>query len=191
MKLNECYELGYVAKTHALKGEIQIVLDVDDPEEYEELDSFFILIKGQLVPHFIEKYNLQGNKAIVKLEDIHTIDAAKNLISCKLYLPLDNLPELDEDQFYYHEIIGYQIVDDQLGELGTIAAVYEMPGHDLLGMQYQGKEVLIPMTDAIVGNVDHEEEILHVNLPEGLLDVYLYETSDEEERDGQEDEEEE
>ncbi len=180
MQISECFELGYVLKTHGLKGDVLIVLDVDNPEEYEEMDSFFVLTQGQLVPYFFESYNLQGNRAIVKLEDINSIDAAKNLIGCKLYLPLDNLPDLEDDQFYYHEVIGYQVIDETKGELGQVHAIYDMPGNDLLAMRYQGKEILIPINDAIVKQADHEKKLLYVNLPEGLLEVFLNEGGEEE-----------
>ncbi len=179
MQISDCFELGYILKTHGLKGELVIVLDVDNPEEYEELDSFFVQIKGQLVPHFIESYNLQGSRAIVRLEDVTTIDAAKALIGSKLFLPLENLPELDEDQFYYHEVMGYQVVDEIKGKLGTVDAIYDMPGNDLLAMRYQGQEVLIPINDDIVKNADHTAQTLHVLLPEGLLEVFLGEGEEE------------
>ncbi|MDJ1492846.1 ribosome maturation factor RimM [Cytophagaceae bacterium DM2B3-1] len=175
MQIRDCFELGYVAKTHGLKGELVIMLDVDDPDEYEEMDSFFIQIKGQLVPYFMESYNLQGNRAIVKLEDVNTIDAAKSLIGNKLFLPLDNLPDLEDDQFYYHQVMGYTIVDETKGDLGQVDAIYDMPGHDLLAMKYQGKEVLIPVNDEIVKKADHEQKIVYVSLPEGLLEVFLNE----------------
>ena len=181
MQPSECFEFGYIAKTHGLKGELTIVLDVDDPDEYEELDSFFVQVKGQLVPYFMESYNLQGKRAIVKLEDVNTLDAAKNLIGCKLFLPLDNLPDLDPNQFYYHEVMGYRVVDATHGELGLVDDIYDMPGHDLIAMRHQGYEILIPVNNEIVLRADHKTKTVHVNLPEGLLDVYLNAGTDEEE----------
>lgn len=181
MQLNECFELGYVLKTHGLKGEVLIVLDVDNPEEYEDMDSFFVLARGQLIPYFFESYKLHGNRAIVKLEDVNSIDTAKTLIGSKLFLPLDNLPELEEDQFYYHQVIGYQVMDATKGELGTVSSIYDMPGNDLLAMRYQGKEILVPITDEIVKSADHENKVVHVSLPEGLLEVFLNDGEGEEE----------
>ncbi len=180
MQLSECFELGYITKTHGLKGGLVIVLDVDDPEEYEELDSFFVQVSGRLVPYFMESYNQQGNRAIVKLEDVDSIDAAKALIGSKLFLPLDNLPTLEKDQFYYHQVMGYQVIDHIKGSLGTVDAIYDMPGHDLLAMRYLGKEILIPITDDTVKSADHEHRQLHVVLPDGLLEVFLNDGGEEE-----------
>lgn len=152
------------------------MLDVDEPAAYGELDSFFILIKGALVPFFVEEMRLQGDKAVVKLEDVDSQESAQALVGSEVYLPLNNLPELEEGQFYYHDIIGYQIVDAAAGELGEVTNVYNFPSQDLIAMNYLGKEVLIPIIDEIVLKADHGKKQLMVNLPEGLMDVYMTDT---------------
>ncbi|MCU0341541.1 MAG: ribosome maturation factor RimM [Spirosomaceae bacterium] len=185
MTHDNCYQLGHITRTHGTKGEVVFFLDVDYPDDYEELESVFIEIKGELVPYFVENINIQrDNKAIVKLEEIGSIEAAKALINCALYLPDDNLESLDESRFYYHEIAGFEVIDQRLGKLGLVKTVYTMAIQDLIAMQYQGQEVLIPVNDDIVLGVERDKKILNVNLPEGLIDVYLSETSEPE--DGQE-----
>ncbi|RFS14604.1 ribosome maturation factor RimM [Emticicia sp. C21] len=174
MTKEDCYLLGKITKTHGLKGELAIWLDVDYPEEYEELDSVLLEIKGELVPHFVEEIQIRPNKSIIKFEDIDTIEAASKLVNCDIYLPEDSLPELeDDDQFYYHEIIDYDVVDEIKGKLGKVLAVYTSDRQDLIAMQYEGKEVLIPIDDDIVKTVDREKKELYTNLPEGLLEIYL------------------
>jgi len=173
MTKDDCYELGKVVKTHGLKGELSIYLDVDVPDEYEELDSLLIERDGELVPYFIDNLNLQGNRAIVKLEEVTDIATASTLVGCKLWLTLDNLPELDKDQFYYHEIVGYRVVDEEKGPLGIVVSVATLPHQDLLVMEYQEQEVLIPISKDIFLSHDTEAQTIQVRLPEGLLDVYL------------------
>ena len=176
MRIDDCYQLGYVTKTHGLHGEVHIFLDVDFPEEYNNLESVFVAYKNTpqaLVPFFIEMLKLSGNKAIVKFEDVDTIDQAEALKEAQLYLPLEALPKLQEGQFYYHEVIGYSVHDQKKGDLGVIKEIYALAGQDVIAMEYQDKEVLIPVNDAIVRSADHEKRIVHVQLPEGLLDIYL------------------
>lgn len=180
MDIESCYQLGYVLKTHGVQGEVTFVLDVDEPEIYKGLESVFIEINGKLVPFFIDNIQIQKNKAIVKLEDINSLQKAQNLVGNELFLPLENLPELEEDQFYYHEIVEYLVVDEKLGNLGKITNVYEMPHQDLIAMQYQEKEVLIPITDEIVTGIDHQKKELYVTLPDGLLEIYLTDTASDE-----------
>ncbi len=173
MTKEDCFELGKITKTHGLKGEVILWLDVDFPEDYEDLESLFLEVKGELVPYFIESYRLSGNRAIVHFEDIDTFEKAEGLINLQAFLPLEELPELDADQFYYHEIIGFQVVDKNLGVLGTVQTVHSMQAQDLMVMDYKGKEVLIPVIDEIVLGTDKTAKVLNVNLPEGLLEVYL------------------
>lgn len=189
MNKEDCYLLGKLTKTHGLKGELAIWLDVDYPEDYEELDSVLLEIKGQLVPHFIEEIQIRANKSIIKFEDIDTIEEAQKLVNCDIYLPEDNLPELeDEDQFYYHEIIDFDVIDEEKGKLGKVLAVYTSDRQDLISMQYEGKEILIPIDDDIVKTVNREKKELYTHLPNGLLEVYLEENTSQEPDDADESE---
>lgn len=173
MTKDNCFELGKITKTHGLKGEVVLWLDVDFPEDYEDLESILLEERGELVPYFMESYRLSGNRAIVKFEDIDTFEKAELMINLQAFLPLEDLPELDKNQFYYHEIIDYKVIDKNLGELGTVQTVHSMQAQDLLVMDYKGKEVLIPVISEIVLNADKEAKVLNVNLPDGLLEVYL------------------
>ncbi|MDI9859801.1 MULTISPECIES: ribosome maturation factor RimM [Flectobacillus] len=173
MTKEDCFELGKITKTHGVKGEVILWLDVDFPEDYEEMDSVFLEVRGELVPFFMDSYQLRGNRAIVKFEDCDTFEKAEELLNLQAFLPLEVLPELDGEQFYYHEVIGFQVIDEKLGALGLVQTVYAMQAQDLLVMSYQNKEVLIPVDPEIVLGADKEAQTLQVNLPEGLLDVYL------------------
>ena len=176
MKIEDCYELGHITRTHGTKGEVIFFLDVDDSSDYDDMDSVFLEIKGELVPYLIEKINVQrDNKAIVKLEDVDSIDKAKVLIGSKMFLPEETLDDLDESSFYYHEIIGFRVSDQQLGQLGVVVEVITNTSQDLIGMLYQGRQVLIPIHDDIVLNVNRPDKTLQVNLPDGLIDLYTSE----------------
>jgi 16S rRNA processing protein RimM len=175
MKQSECYLLGKVQKLYSYKGAVWLYLDVDNPAEYAEMDSLFIEQNGQLVPYFIENISLKTNQALVKFEGIDTQEAAQNLLSCPLYLPLEVLPDLDEDNFYLHEVVGFDVIDTKKGLLGKIANIYTMSHTNLIAMEYQEKEVLIPIQDDIVGKADKVKKTLQVNLPDGLLETYLEE----------------
>lgn len=187
MAHENCYLLGYIVRTHGVSGDLIFHIDADYPEDYIDLDSVFVEIKGNLVPYFIEDFNLhKTDKAIVALEGIDTIEKAQALVGSALYLPEEALEELEEGQFYYHDIPGYTVVDNTLGALGEVVTVYTPGAQDLIAMSYNGFEVLIPVVDDIVIRADHEQKQIHVNLPEGLLDVYLEEVKPEE-KDGDED----
>ena len=172
MRVDDCYQLGYVTKTHGLKGEIQIFLDVDFPEEYLELESMFVLKEQALIPFFLESIQINLNKAIVKLEDIDTIEVASELVSSEIYLPINRLPDLDDSQFYFHEIIGYTLYDKNI-IIGKVKNVYAISQQNLIEVDCNGTEVLVPLTDHVVQSVDKKKKKVLTSLPDGLLDVYL------------------
>lgn len=175
MKLDQCFQLGIVLRPHGLKGEVYISLDTDFPEDYQQMESVFLLQNGKLIPFFFEFVQVKNKEALVKFEDVDDKAAALSIKGLSLHLPLTQLPELDNRQFYYHEIIGFEIFDTQKGKLGKVAAVFEAGHQDLIGMDYKGAEVLIPINDDIILEVLREEQRLIVSLPNGLLELYLSE----------------
>ncbi|MFN3403301.1 MAG: ribosome maturation factor RimM [Cytophagaceae bacterium] len=185
MNKDACYNLGKIIKTHGLKGEFLIKLDVDDPEDYLDMESVFVELNQKLVPFFIQNIRLaRGSEVIIHFEDVSQ-DTAPSLINADLYLPLDNLPELEAHQFYYHEIIGFTVSDKKLGMLGKIIGVAELPGHDLLQMEYNGQEVFLPLHDDFILRADKNKSVLHTDLPDGLMDIFL--TDNNQQDDGDED----
>ena len=174
MDKDSCFQLGYVAKVHGLHGEITIVLDVDYPEDYEDIEHVFLAKDSRLVPHFIEHFVLQPNhKVLAKFEGFDTVEEASNLVGSGLFLPLESLPKLADDQYYFHELIGFTVHDEVHGELGEVKQIYDLHTQDLIGVTYKGKEVLIPIQDGVVLKVDKAEKKVFCQLPNGLLEIYL------------------
>ncbi|MFN6945535.1 MAG: ribosome maturation factor RimM [Cytophagaceae bacterium] len=183
MNIESCFKLGYITKVHGLKGDIVAFLDVDYSEDYIELESVFVEINQQLIPFFIEDFRIKSPKnVILKFEDTASFEQASELVGKSLFLPLTMLADLEEGQFYYHDVIDYRVEDKKNGQLGIVKAFYEMPGQDLLAMEYQEKEILIPVNDDIILEADHEQKILFVELPDGLIDLYMNEGNEKEDK---------
>ena len=155
MTKDECYRLGNITKPFGYKGQMVFYLDVDSPQDYADLDSVFIETKTGLVPYFFKVDNINGNKAVVTFEDL-TPDEAHALAGHDLYLPLDLLPKLTGNQFYFHEVIGFRVVDSQYGDIGTLQSIIE-----------------IPIIDPVIKLVDRENKTLHIDAPNGLIELYL------------------
>ncbi|MEM7548041.1 MAG: ribosome maturation factor RimM [Bacteroidota bacterium] len=174
MNTDNLFELGYVQKIHGLKGEIVIFLDVDYPGDYSKMGSIFIDTDESLIPFSISSLSIQGNKARIKLEDVHDRSSAERLRSKKVYLPDDYLHKLEGDQFYYHEIIGFESLDfSNDSVIGIVKNVFEMPGDDLIAIDHNGSEVLVPLSDDIFVSLDRNKKTILLKLPEGLLEVFL------------------
>lgn len=171
MDISECYKIGYIAKPHGLKGEVTIALDPQIPNDVSTLDAVFIQENDSLVPYFITDISVQANKAYVKLEDINSLEAAQDLAKKSLYLPKTARPKPEPGGFYEDEILGFHVTDEALGDLGVIADVMTAGPNRLLVMDYEGKEVLIPINSPFITNVDKSKNKITVNLPEGFLDI--------------------
>ena len=97
---------------------------------------------------------------------------AEKLKSCPLLLPLDLLPKLKKNQFYYHEVIGFTIVDLEKGEIGVLNDIIEA-SQPILKIDAAGKEVLCPLHDDLLKAIDREHKTLTLSFPDGLLELYL------------------
>lgn len=173
MNKEDYFEFGFITKTHGLDGELLLFMDVDEPSYYEDIETIFIQNKQDLVPYFLEYVSKHNDRYIIKIEEVETIEVAETFKGAKVFLPASALPKLNDGQFYYHDIIDFQVKDQHCGDLGIVKKVYTNASQDLIAMSYKGKEVLIPVTDDIVLKADLENKILETALPEGLIDIYL------------------
>lgn len=174
MTFEEVFELGYLSKTHGYEGALILQIISDNPRHYQKTESVYLDIHGKLIPFFITSFRFVGKDlVVVRFEDVEDEKAAAALVGRKAYLTTDKLPQLRNGQFYYHDLIGAKVHDQHLGELGIVTALYEPRDQVLVGMDYQGQEVLFPLHDHFLIGFDQENKRLKVKLPEGLLDVYI------------------
>lgn len=174
MTKEECFYLGRIVSKFSFKGEVLIKLDTDEPETYLEMESVFVDYDNNLVPFFIEKSSLQKSNLLrVKFEEVDSEEDAEDLMKCDLYLPLNLLPQLNDDQFYFHEIIGFTVEDANYGTVGTLTGINDTTSQALFEIEKNGKQVLIPMNDQFLIKVDKKNKKIHVKTPEGLIDLYL------------------
>ena len=173
MTKDDCFYLGRIAKTHGIKGEVTIRLDVDDPSAYHDMKYFLLEINKVLTPFFVEKMTCSGDKVFVKVQDINTVEAASALTGKEVFLPLELLPKLSGKQFYYHEVKGFLLIDEIHGELGPINDVIEYPAQAIIQVFKDKKEILIPILDQVIQKVDRKTKKLYIKAPDGLIDMYL------------------
>lgn len=176
MTKDECYYLGRVTKPFGFKGEMVFFLDVDSPDDYATLDSVFVEMKNGLVPYFIKSLRINGNKAVAMFEDL-TAEQATALAGHDMYLPLDLLPKLTGNQFYFHEVKGFRVVDDQYGDIGVIDSIIEYPAQPLFQIMNGTTEILIPVIDQVIKEVDRDNKTIYISAPNGLIDLYMSENN--------------
>jgi len=174
MSSKDYFELGYIAKTHGLDGKVQAFFNVENPDYYSEINAFFLFEGGDYVPYFIDEISAVGDKKFhIRIEDVVNKSDAEAFKGAKLFLPVDLLPELDEGEQYLHDSIGFSVVDATHGLVGELESYVDAGPQLIMLVDANGKEVMIPVHDDIVKATDYENKIVQVDLPNGLLDLYL------------------
>jgi len=174
MKKEDCFYLGKIVKKYSFKGEVLAKLDTDEPEIYENLDAIFLELRNNLVPFFIEHSQLHKSELLrIKFEDVDTEDDADAIMKSGLYLPSDLLPKLEGNKFYFHEVIGFKIKDKNFGYVGIVKSINDSTSQSLFEIDREGTEILIPMNDEFIIEVNRTNKTIVVETPEGLIDLYL------------------
>lgn len=168
----ECFFLGYISKPFGYKGELIVSLEVDDKSLYSKIDAVFVEVKGVLMPYFIKEIRPRDKDMLWRFEGI-SADEARLLAGCELYLPLTLLPSLEGNKFYFHEVIGFTVEDKEQGNIGILKEIYDQGPQPVLSIDCKGKEIMIPLIDDFLLEVDRENKILKVAAPEGLINFYL------------------
>ena len=167
-----CFYLGKISKLQGFKGGMLAKFEVDELEDYASLDHFFLDIHQRLTPFFIESLNLKAKNFVwLKLEGIDSEAAASPLVGKEIYLPLAELPELLPDEYYLHDLKGMTVADSKAGILGSVSDVLEYPANVLLQIQGSQGEILIPLRDEFVLEVDKKNNKITVETPDGLIDL--------------------
>lgn len=173
MRKEDCYYLGKITRRHGLHGNVIIKLDTDQPEIYNKPGSIFVEINGLLVPFFIEKSALRNTDSLT----VSFKNASEALIDQSLgknvFLPLSMLPPLTGKQFYYHEVLGWEVRDTDGKACGNIQEVNDSAPQNFFILNLSGREVIIPIIKDWILEVNRGNKFITMSLPEGLMEVFL------------------
>lgn len=164
----DVYKIGRIGKPHGIGGEVTLRFS-DDVFDRVDADYLVLMVDGILVPFFIEEYRFRSDEvALVKFEDIDTMDRASELTGCDVFFPR-HLADSDDDVLTWSQIVGYDIIEVSSGNtIGRIVAVDETTINVLLEL---ADGTLIPAADEFIEDIDHEARKLTMRLPEGLVNL--------------------
>ena len=163
---DDVYKIGRIGKPHGIGGEVTLRFS-DDVFDRVDADYLVLMVDGIFVPFFIEEYRFRSEEvALVKFEDIDTMDRGAELTGCDVFFPR-HLADIDNDVLTWSQIVGYDIVDVASGKvIGRIESVDESTINVLLEL---ADGTLIPAADEFIDDIDHEARKLFMSLPDGLL----------------------
>lgn len=171
--MTEYLNVGKIVNTQGLKGEVRIISQTDFPELRYKKGSVLTLFQEKKVPIelTIKTHRKHKNFDIVTFEDHLSINDVEKYRDGILKVSKDGLKDLPGDEFYYHEIIGLTVIDENDEELGKIKEILSPGANDVWVVQRpKKKDALIPYIESVVKSVDIEEGVVRVEIPEGLID---------------------
>ncbi len=168
---NECIYIGRLSKTHGVNGGIQLRNPDGIPEWIEKIKLLLLLLDNQPVPFFPDEINVQSHTSVVvHFEEINTIDKAENYRDIEVYILAEHKPKtkkkLNSDE---PDMIGYIASDVHHGIIGTIDGLLDLKRNPLF--EINKGEILIPINEAFIKEVNHKERTILFDLPEGFLDI--------------------
>jgi 16S rRNA processing protein RimM len=172
MNKSDAFYLGYISRKHGYKGALNIKLDVSSFKELKELDFLFIDLNKSLVPFFIEELSFKNNNfIIVKFEDINDEFDVNQLIGKGCYISSEKAPKNNE--LLIRSYIGYSIIDSKRGNIGVIEDITSNTAQNIFQINFEGKQILIPIVEEFIKKIDKEKNTIYLNVPIGLIDIYL------------------
>ena len=167
----ETVVIGRVLKAHGIRGELKVRLFDQGPDLIEQLDV--VLLRQE--DGGVRTFELVAARAtprgwILRLGGMRDRGEAEALAKSELIVRRDRLPELLDDEFYYHDLEGLAVLDTERRPLGQVVEVFDNGANEVLVVRHGEREVLLPFIDEIVVEVDLEAQELILDPLEGLLD---------------------
>lgn len=169
---DEVFKIGKFGKPHGIKGEITLSFDNDI---FDRKDCPYLIgkIDGILVPFFMTEYRFKGeDTALITLEDVDSEIQAKRFKGIEVYYPKIYLDENEPEILSLDYYIGFSVEDNNLGAIGEIVDVDDSTINTLfLIKNKEGQELIVPASDDFIINIDEENKLISLSLPEGLIDL--------------------
>jgi len=164
--------LGKVTKAHGLKGEVKIYPYSGDPFGFRDRYQRLYLARdadAAPVGRAVRSARVQGKFVLVRLEGIRDRNAAEQMAGSSVYVPKQDLPDLEEDEFYLHQLAGRLLVDRRGTVLGRISGFLETAAQEILVVRQGEREFLVPVVGEYIVGIEAEQVVM--DLPDGLLDI--------------------
>ena len=165
-----------VRRAHGLAGEVLVHAETDDGAEVFQADRTFGLRVDRGGKTVVREVTLTESRPhrggyLLRFREIVDRDTAQTLLGAELVLERDDLRPLDDDEYFLHELVGLDVIDERQGSLGPIVDVYDTAGQVLAAVRVDGRERLFPLRREFVRKVDRNGRRIEVALPAGLLEL--------------------
>ena len=160
--------VGKLGKPHGVHGEIVMAIYTDFPERLQPGMTLFI--GPQFEPLHLSRHRPHGRGILVTFDGYHNRDQVAELRNQLVYVPIADRPALPEGEYYHHQLLGLQVIDESERPLGYLDQILETGANDVyLVRDRTGAEILIPAIEEVILDIDLERKLIRVHLLPGLL----------------------
>ena len=169
--MDDFLRVGVITSTHGIKGEVKVFPTTDDPTRFDVLKNAYIVYKNERINVSIKSVKYFKQYVIVKFKEFDDINQVEKYKSCDLIIERKDAVELKENEYFICDLIGLNVVTDKEEEFGVISDVLTSSANDIYVVKHNDKEVLLPVIDQCVLDVDLNNNKVLVHIMDGLLDI--------------------
>lgn len=165
------FTIGKIVNTHGIKGEVKVLRISDFDERFTPEQTVYVIKDDKPIELTIATHRLHKGFDLIQFKDYANINLVESFKGCKLKIREDQLTELEDHEFYYHEIIGCEVYTSDNTKLGKVKEILSPGANDVWVVKREtGKDLLIPYIEDVVKQVNIETKRIVIEPMEGLLD---------------------
>jgi 16S rRNA processing protein RimM len=164
--------VGRIVNSHGIRGELKVVPETDFPERFDKGNALIIVdSQNKQMPVTVKTSRLHKNMFILQFDEFSNINEVEKFKGSLLKIEAKDQQPLEEGEYYYHEIIGCKVVTEEGQELGLISEVLTPGANDVWVVALpKGKQLLLPVIDDVILEVDIANKTIRIHLMEGLME---------------------
>jgi len=164
-------QLGKIVSTHGVRGLLRLRLFNPQSSTLTRTREVFLSKgPGALTPYEVLGAQAHGERVLLKLKGMESIEAAQTLVGCQLFVPESTLPELTEGEYYAYQLRDLTVVTTEGRRIGKVGDVLHTKANDILVVKAEGREHMIPLVDEVISQIDIQGGRIVVRLIEGLIE---------------------
>lgn len=174
LTVTEYFEVGTIVNTHGIKGEVRVQSITSHPEERYQAGTELMWFNEDETKHellTVKSHRVHKSFVLLTFEGYGNINDVEHFVKGTLNVSAEQGLELEEHEFYHYDIVGLSVYDESDNLLGTIKEILETGANDVWVVKRESKkDLLLPVIDSVVTEVDLEQEKVIVHVLEGLDD---------------------
>ena len=164
--------LGRVSGTHGIRGELKVQSFSDDAATLQQADTVLLRIPGAAVePFAVAGVRSSGKKILLSLKGFDSINRVQHLLGREVCVQRDQLPSLDEGEYYWHDLFGMSVVTTAGEPLGVVKDIFATGSNDVYVVRQGRREYMIPALEDVIVKIDLVQRVMTISPFDGLLDL--------------------